>query len=99
MKFADVIGQETVKQRLLQSAKEKRVSHALLFLGPEGSGNLALAIAFAQYLVCENPGETDSCGICPGCKKMNKLSHPDVTFSYPVAPAKDIKKPKSSDFF
>ncbi len=99
MKFTDVIGQQSVKQRLLQSAKDQRVSHALLFLGPEGSGNLPVAIAFAQYLVCENPGEDDSCGICPGCKKMQKLSHPDVTFSYPVAPKEKISKPKSSDFF
>lgn len=99
MKFTDVIGQQSVKQRLLQSAKEKRVSHALLFLGPEGSGNLPVAIAFAQYLVCENPGESDSCGTCPGCKKMNKLSHPDVTFTYPVASKEKITKPKSIDFF
>ena len=99
MKFSDIIGQNAVKQRLLHSAKEKRVSHALLFLGPEGSGNLPIAIAFAQYLVCENPGDSDSCGICPGCKKMNKLSHPDVTFTYPVAPKEQIKKPKSIDYF
>jgi DNA polymerase-3 subunit delta' len=97
--FNDVIGHQSVKQRLLQSAKEKRVSHALLFLGPEGSGNLPMSIAFAQYLVCENPGETDSCGVCPGCKKMKKVSHPDVTFTYPVAPKEEIKKPKSIDFF
>ena len=67
MRFADVIGQQLVKQRLLQSVKDERVSHALMFLGPEGSGNLAIALAFAQYLVCENRSDTDSCGTSVSC--------------------------------
>ncbi len=100
MLFADVIGQQLVKQRLLQSVKDERVSHALMFLGPEGSGNLALALAFATYLVCENRSDSDSCGHCSACIKMNKLVHPDVTFSFPVASRKDekISKPKSLDY-
>jgi DNA polymerase-3 subunit delta' len=97
MQFKDVIGQQSVKQRLVNSVKENRVSHAQLFLGPEGSGNLAMAIAYAQYLVCENPSG-DSCGTCSACIKMNKLVHPDVTFSYPVAPKEKISKPKSVDY-
>jgi DNA polymerase-3 subunit delta' len=98
VKFSEIIGHSEVKQRLIQSAKDRRISHALLFLGPEGSGNLPMAIAFAQYIVCEKQGETDSCGECPGCKKMEKLVHPDITFSYPVAPKEKISKPKSIDY-
>jgi len=96
MFFSDVIGQAEVKQRLIKSVKENRVSHALLFLGAEGSGNLALAVAFAQYLACENPSEEDSCGECPGCRKMQKLVHPDVTFSYPIASTEKTSKPRRS---
>ena len=98
MKFSSVIGHSEVKQRLIHSAKAKRISHALLFLGPEGGGNLPMAIAFAQYLVCESPSDNDSCGQCAGCKKMQKLVHPDVSFSYPVAPKDKISKPRSIDF-
>jgi DNA polymerase-3 subunit delta' len=98
MRFSSVIGHDDVKQRLIQSARDRRVSHALLFLGPEGGGNLPLAIAFAQYLVCENPGDGDSCGVCPGCKKMEKLVHPDVSFSFPVAPKEKITEPRSVDY-
>jgi len=98
MQFSDVIGQEEVKERLIRSVKENRVSHALLFLGAEGSGSLPLSIAFAQFLVCENPGEDDSCGKCPACLKMKKLVHPDVTFSYPVTTREKVKNPKSVDF-
>jgi len=98
VKFSSIIGHSEVKNRLIHSAKERRVSHALLFLGPAGSGNLSMAIAFAQYLVCENPGESDSCGECSACKKMAKLVHPDVSFTYPVAPKDKISKPRSVDF-
>jgi DNA polymerase III subunit delta' len=53
MRFADVIGQRHVKQQLINMAEQNRISHAILFLGNEGSGALPLAIAFAQYIVCE----------------------------------------------
>ncbi len=53
MQFSSVIGQQNVKDQLLQMHRQNRLSHALLFLGKEGSGALALALAFAQYLVCE----------------------------------------------
>ncbi|MFZ7113862.1 MAG: ATP-binding protein [Bacteroidota bacterium] len=98
MKFEEVIGHTDVKRRLIHSARENRVSHALLFLGPEGAGGLPLANAFAQYLVCENPGIEDSCGICPACKKMEKYVHPDVSYTFPVASKEKIKEPKSVDF-
>ncbi len=98
MQFKKVIGQEDVKRRLIHAAKEGRISHAQLFLGPEGSGNLALAIAYAQYLFCENKSETDSCGSCSSCIKIQKLVHPDLTFTYPVATKEKIKEPRSVDF-
>src|ERR1700712_4931691 len=52
MLFADVIGQLKIKQHLLEMVQQNRLSHALLFLGKEGSGALPLALAFAQYVVC-----------------------------------------------
>jgi DNA polymerase-3 subunit delta' len=98
MFFSEVIGQADVKERLIRSVNENRVSHALLFLGPEGSGSLPLAMAFAQYLVCENRNAEDSCGKCAGCIKMKKLVHPDVTFSYPVTTREKLTKPRSVDY-
>ena len=53
MQFKDVIGQEDVKLQLADILQQNRLSHALLFLGKEGNGSLALALAFAQYIVCE----------------------------------------------
>ena len=53
MPFKNVIAQEEVKQHLVDLVQHNRLSHALLFVGPEGSGALPLALAFAQYIVCE----------------------------------------------
>jgi len=83
MQFKQIVGQTAVKQRLINSVKENRVSHAQLFLGPEGSGNLALAVAYAQYLSCLDRQLDDSCGECSSCRKYQKLAHPDLHFSYP----------------
>lgn len=83
MQFREIIGQAAVKQRLIETVKSGRVSHAQLFLGPEGSGSLALALAYAQYISCESPGAEDSCGECASCRKYSKLIHPDLHFSYP----------------
>ncbi|MFC5283734.1 ATP-binding protein [Pedobacter alpinus] len=83
MQFKDIVGQEAVKKHLIQTVKDERISHAQLFLGPEGSGSLVLALAYAQYISCENKEEKDSCGLCSSCRKYNKLVHPDLHFSYP----------------
>ncbi|MBC7508179.1 MAG: hypothetical protein H7320_05420 [Ferruginibacter sp.] len=53
MQFENIIGQKETKYQLLQMVQHNRLSHALLFLGKEGSGALSLAMAFAQYIVCE----------------------------------------------
>ncbi len=91
MLFKEIIGQQSVKARLIRSVKEGRISHAQLFLGPQGSGSLALALAYAQYISCENKQEDDSCGLCLSCVKYNKLVHPDLHFVYPVALSKDVR--------
>ena len=99
MQFKDIIGQSHIKQRLIQSVKENHVPHAQLFLGPTGNGKLALALAYAQYILCPNRTETDSCGSCPTCQKMQKLVHPDLHFVVPTNTTKSVKKDPESDLF
>jgi DNA polymerase-3 subunit delta' len=84
MQFATVIGQQAVKADLHQMVTADRLPHALLFLGPGGSGKLALALALAQYVLCEKPLEGEACGECPQCSKVEKLIHPDLHFSFPT---------------
>lgn len=83
MQFAAIIGQTAVKQRLIGAFKEGRIAHALMFLGPEGSGNLALALAFAQYIACPNKTDSDSCGSCPTCKKIDTHQFADLHYTFP----------------
>ncbi len=92
MNFSQIPGQKAVIDRLRTSVLENRVSHALLFCGPEGSGKFAIALAFARYISCENRTAEDACGTCPSCVKYDKLIHPDLHFVFPV-----IKKKSSSE--
>ena len=84
MLFSEIIGQHEVKKIFVRTVIEQRIPHAQLLRGPEGVGKLGLAIAYAQYICCENRSETDSCGICPSCVKYKKLAHPDLHFVFPV---------------
>ena len=84
MLFKDIVGQSEVKNKLIRSVRDNRIAHAQLFTGPEGTGKLMLAIAYAQYISCQNRGENDSCGVCSSCHKFEKLIHPDLHFVFPV---------------
>ena len=97
MQFKDIISNQKVVDKLLAEVKNDRVSHAQMLIGPEGTAKIPLAIAFAQYLLCDDPSETDSCGICPHCEKINSLTHPDLHFAYPIAISKADKVSSSDD--
>ncbi len=87
MQFKKVIGQQAIKDRLIKTVLENRISHAQLFAGSEGRGKLAMALAYAQYIGCTNKIVNDSCGECASCVKIEKLAHPDLHFVFPVITA------------
>ena len=91
MLFADVAASAALKSHLIEMATQKRVAHALLFLGGEDGVQLPLAFAFAQYMFCQNPSPQDSCGACPSCLKISKLAHPDLHLVFPIALSKDVR--------
>ncbi len=99
MQFKDIVGHGALKQSMIKSINDGRISHAQMFLGAEGSGALPLALAYIQYLFCADKGENDSCGKCSQCHRIGRLSHPDVHFVYPVALSKEKGVEKSSDLF
>jgi DNA polymerase III subunit delta' len=98
MNFSDIPGQTETIARLLRSVKEERVSHAQLFTGPEGCGSLALALAYAKYINCENRTPVDSCGTCKSCVKYDKMIHPDLHFVFPVVKGKKANEPVSDNY-
>lgn len=105
MNFTSVIGQQEAKQRLRQLADEQRIPHALMLTGPEGCGKLAMALAFASFLLGERwdgksllptPGQ-----IANAETMLAKWGHPDLQFSYPVIKPKGSSgdyKPTSDDY-
>lgn len=98
MLFSEILGQEHIKNHLIKSADAGRIPHAQLFVGPEGSGTLPMAIAYAQYILCQNSKENNT-GIEACNLKFNHLSHPDLHFAFPVAINDEIKsKPVSANF-
>lgn len=100
MQFSEVTGQDIIKKQLVQFVDNDRIPHAMMLIGTEGRGALSIALAFAQYVLCDQPIEGDSCGQCPHCTKVAKLIHPDVHFSYPVVgiTGKKRKDVVSTDF-
>jgi DNA polymerase-3 subunit delta' len=84
MRFENVIGQNDLKNKLLKEVKNQKISHAQMFLGDPGFGSLPLALAFAQYILCEDKQENDSCGVCASCRQVQELQHPDLHFSFPT---------------
>ncbi len=98
MNFSSIPGQKEIKEKLLRSVKEERVSHAQIFAGNEGCGSMALALAYARYISCENRTDSDSCGICKSCVKYEKLIHPDLHFVFPVIKGKKATDPVSDNY-
>ncbi len=88
MPWSDVIGQSRVKEYFLHVIRSKRLAHAYLFVGPEGSGKDALALELAKVLHCERGGE-EACGTCPSCLRILAMGHPDVQFVTALPRGKD----------
>ncbi len=99
MLFKEIIGQPEVKNKLLQLVQGDRIPHALMLFGPSGTGKLALAVATAQYLSCQERTTEDSCGSCPSCIKFGKLVHPDLHFVVPVLKAGLVTKDPVTSLF
>ena len=99
MLFSEILGQEHIKKHLLQSVANGRLPHAQLFVGPEGSGTLPMAIAYAQYILCanvnnENTGGNASCNLM-----FEKFAHPDLHFVFPVTTSDKVKSHPVSNHY
>lgn len=94
MFFESIIGQESIISHLKKSADKGRIPHAQLFVGKEGSGALAVAIAYAQHILCSSSENKEACQI-----KCSGLVHPDLHFAFPVTTTDAVKKHPVSDLF
>jgi DNA polymerase-3 subunit delta' len=83
MQFEQIVGHKPLIAQIKEMVDQKPLSHALLFIGKEGSGALPLALALSTYIMD---------------KKADQYIHPDIHFSYPVIPKKSGDKPISTDY-
>ncbi|HTO36550.1 MAG TPA: hypothetical protein VLZ72_09935, partial [Flavobacterium sp.] len=99
MLFSEILGQSHLKKHLTNTVDSGRIPHAQMFVGPEGSGTLPMAIAYARYILCRNKNGENTGGDSACNLKFEHLSHPDIHFIYPTVTTSKIKsKPKSLDF-
>lgn len=96
MKFQEIPGKQEEKQLLTRIITSDSMPHAMMFAGSTGSGQLAMAIAAAAYILCENPSTHDSCGECRACRKTKNLAHPDLHFAFPVVKKADLKRAETT---
>lgn len=99
MLFSEILGQDHIKNHLTKSANFGRIPHAQLFVGPEGSGTLPMAIAYAQYILCKNTEGKNTTGNDACNLKFKNLAHPDLHFAFPVATNDKIKSHPVSNHF
>ena len=97
MYFREVIGHQNLKNRVRSAFRTGKLGHATMFTGREGYGSLPMVLALSRYILCTNRSETDACGVCTSCKKMDKLVHPDLHFVFPVVNKKG-KDPVSDSY-
>ncbi|MEK4292370.1 DNA polymerase III subunit delta' [Paenibacillus sp. FSL R5-0914] len=82
MPFHDIVGQENAKRLLQNALRKEAVSHAYLFTGPAGSGQMKTALMFAQAIFCTQ-SKDDACGECLECRKVEHGNHPDLSLLQP----------------
>lgn len=75
--FRDIVGHERIITQLQNGIRQRKVSHAYLFCGEDGSGKHLMANAFAKTLLCE-AGGIEACGMCKSCKQAQSGNHPDI---------------------
>ena len=98
MFFKDVIGQDEIKERLLNSVHTGQIAHAQLICGPSGIGKFPMAMAYARYIHCTNRRQDEACGECPSCRQYSALTHPDLHFVFPIVRSEKKKKKSCDDY-
>ena len=99
MLFSDILGQDSIKNYLINTIDKMRIPHAQLFIGSEGSGTLPMAIAYSQYVLCNNTGGENNSGNNACNIKFDTISHPDLHFAFPVTTNHKIKRHPVSNHF
>ena len=98
--FSNIIGHERIISYFKNAVTMDKVSHAYILNGPDRSGKMMLAEAFAAALQCENGGE-EPCGSCRSCRQAEGRNQPDIIYVTHEKPntisVEDIRKQINND--
>ncbi len=83
MSFEDIQGHDKPVMILKRALANETLAHAYLFSGEEGIGKKMAALALAAAVNCGEAGPEGGCGVCPSCRKIASLGHPDVHILVP----------------
>ena len=78
-KFADIIGQEQLKEHIQNAITSNKVSHAYIINGERNAGKEFIARIFAMTLQCEKGG-IEPCNECHSCKQALSHNQPDIVY-------------------
>lgn len=79
-RFADIVGQEQLREHLENAVRMGKVSHAYIINGERNAGKEFIAKTFAMAVQCENRQDAEPCGECHSCKQALSGNHPDIIF-------------------
>ena len=77
--FKDIVGHEQIIEHLKTAIEMGKVSHAYILNGPDLSGKMMIAEAFARALLCEKQNP-DGCGECKSCRQSDDRNNPDIIY-------------------
>lgn len=98
MKFEQVVEQSDLINQIQSAWDQGNLPHAMLVQGEHGLGSFQFVWAISQWIFCEEKKDTDSCGICPNCKRISKLQHPDLHLFFPTEKSGVEVKERMLDF-
>lgn len=79
--FNNILGNDKIKETLINSVKNNKTSHSYLFVGTEGIGKKLMAKEFAKMILCTD--ENKYCGRCKSCIEFDTENNPDFKIIEP----------------
>lgn len=85
-KFSDIVGQEMLKEHLMNALSNDKIGHAYIISGERNCGKEFMAKVFAEAIQCHERKDADPCGTCHSCMQAESMNHPDIIFVHPEKP-------------
>lgn len=79
--FNNILGNDNIKELLINAVKNNKASHSYMFVGTEGIGKRLIAKEFAKMILCTD--ENKYCSKCKSCMEFDSDNNPDFRIIEP----------------